>query len=95
MYNGLPTLDLMAKFFNLSSSALKRRLALDNNTYQDIIDRWRLNKAMKLLLETNYKMSLISDKLYYSDNANFTRAFKRWVGVTPMKFRNMNMNSVS
>jgi AraC-like DNA-binding protein len=82
-----PTLQEMAELFGVSLSTFKRHLKEENSNYHEITDRWRFVKAVSLLTYSNYSINDISHKLYYSNAANFIRAFKRWSGQTPMKFR--------
>jgi AraC-like DNA-binding protein len=37
--------------------------------------------------ERRYSLAQIAYLLGFADQANFTRAFKRWTGATPSEFR--------
>lgn len=47
----------------------------------------RLERARELLTHTGMNLSQIADALGYADAANFTRAFKRWTGHSPSRYR--------
>ena len=51
------------------------------------MDQVRLERARDLLGSTGMNLSQIADALGYADAANFTRAFKRWTGLSPSHFR--------
>ncbi len=51
------------------------------------MDRVRFNEATRLPLNPNIPIVEITYHLGYADPANFTRAFKRWTGVSPSGFR--------
>jgi AraC-like DNA-binding protein len=84
----LPTLSEMAVFYGVSPSTFKRHLGYENSNYKDITNRWRLMNSVSLLTNTNKSVTEISNKLHYSNPANFIRAFKKWTGQTPMDFKN-------
>ena len=51
------------------------------------MDQVRLERARDLLASTTMNLSQIADSLGYADAANFTRAFKRWTGRSPSRYR--------
>lgn len=51
------------------------------------MDQVRLERARELLTHTGMNLSQIADALGYADAANFTRAFKRWTGHSPSRYR--------
>ena len=53
----------------------------------------RLERARDLLASTTMNLSQIADSLGYADAANFTRAFKRWTGLSPSHFRNRELQT--
>ena len=57
------------------------------------MDQVRLERAQDLLRSTGMNLSQIADSLGYADAANFTRAFKRWTGLSPSHFRNRELQT--
>ncbi len=77
----------LAKKLHLSLRTLKRRLAAEGTSYFAILDDLRQKRALLLLREGNLSAEQVAAQLGYSDAANFTRAFRRWTGTTPRRFR--------
>ncbi|HMY82724.1 MAG TPA: helix-turn-helix transcriptional regulator, partial [Agitococcus sp.] len=55
--------------------------------FQQLLDEARKRDAIKLLQNTSLTIEQIALRLGYTDPANFTRAFKKWTGDTPSKYR--------
>ena len=83
-----PKLARVASTLFVSERTLKRRLHEESRSFQALVDEVRLERAGELLEGTAMNLSQIADALGYADAANFTRAFKRWTGVSPSQFRN-------
>ena len=83
-----PRLQDVAGTLFVSERTLKRRLQDENTSYQVLVDEIRYQRAIDLLRETRLDLARIADALGYADPANFTRAFKRWSGVSPRSYRN-------
>ncbi|MDX1799642.1 MAG: AraC family transcriptional regulator [Marinobacter sp.] len=82
-----PGLARVAHTLFVSERTLKRRLHEENCRYQALVDEVRLERARALLTRTSMNLGQIADALGYADAANFTRAFKRWTGVSPSHYR--------
>ena len=86
----LPTLSEIANELHMSPATLKRRLKEQDITYQNIKDAERFEKAKNLIGLGILSMEDISYQLGYVDVSNFTKAFKKWTGVTPKQFQKTN-----
>ncbi|HMJ56901.1 MAG TPA: AraC family transcriptional regulator [Polyangiaceae bacterium] len=84
---GFHPLPRIAKGMHMSVRTLKRKLEADGTSYSELLDEQRRGKAMLLLRREDLAIEEIADRLGYSDAANFTRAFRRWTGITPKAFR--------
>lgn len=82
-----PKLARVAATLFVSERTLKRRLQEESASFQNLVDQVRLERARELLTGTRMNMNQVADVLGYADAANFTRAFKRWTGVSPSHFR--------
>ena len=72
---------------NVSSRTLIRHLRDEGTTYQQLLDTVREELACWLLLQSDLPVEAIAERLGYEDTSNFSRTFRRWVGVTPRDFR--------
>ncbi len=86
----MPGIEEFACMASVSESTLRRRLAEEGTTYFEIIDNWRLKKALKLIQSPNFSLKEVSEFLSYSNVPNFERAFKRWTNTTPGVFRDQS-----
>ncbi|MBK1872436.1 MULTISPECIES: AraC family transcriptional regulator [unclassified Marinobacter] len=82
-----PKLARVAATLFVSERTLKRRLQEENASFQNLVDQVRLERARELLTGTSMNLNQIADVLGYADAANFTRAFKRWTGSSPSRYR--------
>ena len=82
--------QLLSDMTGMSLRTLRRTLAQQNTSYSRILELARFQKAQSLLKETDEKLIDISLMLGYENASTFTRAFKRWSGVSPKEFRKIN-----
>lgn len=71
----------------MTSRTLRRHLQRLDVTYQELFDEVREQKAKTFLLNNNISMTEISFLLGFQDTSNFSKAFKRWTGITPTEYR--------
>ena len=57
----------------------------------EYISRTRIDNAKKLLCSTNKKATQISEMVGFASPTYFNNVFKRYVGVTPKKYRESNI----
>jgi AraC-like DNA-binding protein len=76
----------VAQRMHRSVSALQRQLKAEGTTYRQVLDETRKMLALKLIDE-DFTLGQITYLLGFSDQANFSRAFKRWTGQAPTEFR--------
>ncbi|MGR6871982.1 AraC family transcriptional regulator ligand-binding domain-containing protein [Pseudomonas sp. HK3] len=78
-------ISVACDYFEISSSKLRRRLALEGTSYNEIIDTY-LKQESKRLAKYKLTATKISEELGYSNLSSFSKAFKRWNGHTFDKF---------
>jgi AraC-like DNA-binding protein len=83
-----PSVQTLADEFNMSPRTLLRKLRQDGATYQGLLDEARKEVAEWYLLKTRVPVEAIAERLGYVDASSFSRAFRRWFGRPPGKFRN-------
>jgi AraC-like DNA-binding protein len=77
----------IAQALGMSRRTLARRLAEENLTFSQILDRMRTELAQHYLKDPSFSISQIAWRLGFQEVAAFTTAFKRWTGVTPTRMR--------
>jgi AraC-like DNA-binding protein len=86
--SGKASRQAVAAELNRSVSTLQRQLKAEGASYREILEQTRQTLAQQLVREQRYSLSQIAYLLGFSDQANFSRAFRRWTGSTPKRFRN-------
>lgn len=82
------TLRSLADHCGYSESYLCRKFkAGTGKTFSTIMREYRLDRAQKLLQETDLKLEDICESIGYSDTTQFIRDFKKKYGQTPGKYR--------
>ena len=82
-----PSLELIADAINVSSQTLRRRLKDEGTSFQDIKDKLRRDLAIYYLNNSDLSVEQLAEKLGFSETSNFHRAFKKWTGSTPRRYR--------
>ncbi len=82
-----PSIGTLAKHLDISIRTLQRRLRKEGVTHLELLERVRREKAEGYLRDTHMSVKEISVLLGFSDQSSFCRAFKRWTGSTPSRFR--------
>ena len=90
--DGPPTIESVARAARCSVRTVQRRLRDAGLTYTGLLDEVRLEIAAGMLADTGKKVRDVAFDLGYSDQANFTRAFRRWAGVSPSAFRRLRVD---
>ena len=83
----LPALENMADRLSVSPRTLKRHLQQAGLSYRQLQDEERYRQAKRLLAKPGNSISEAAYALGYNDVANFSKAFKRWSGLTPKGYR--------
>ncbi len=81
------TLEQVAGRLNMPPRRLRERLAVAGVRFNDLVTDYRCRLAKELLLKTDERIEVIVERTGFSEPSTFYRAFKRWVGETPVEFR--------
>lgn len=87
IYQHKVSIKLIAEEMNLSPRTLQRKLGLLNTSYESLFDDVRREMALQHLGRQHLSVKEISHLLSFSSASNFSRAFQRWVGVSPAVYR--------
>ncbi|MBD2425691.1 AraC family transcriptional regulator [Phormidium sp. FACHB-1136] len=90
---GGPNIAQAAGASGMSVRSFQRRLANHGVSYGHLVDEVRFHLAAQWLKGESAPITDIAAELGYTDTANFTRAFKRWAGVSPREFRATHQGS--
>jgi AraC-like DNA-binding protein len=61
--------------------------------FEAILDDARRARAVELAMSDEHALIEIAFLVGYSDPSHFTRAFRRWTGVTPRAFKRQSVYS--
>ena len=84
---GEPNQQLVANELNISSRQLQRKLKDESTSFRGLLEDVRKDLAKNYLAKPQQSIIEIAFQLGFQDPSNFTRAFKRWFGVSPTAFR--------
>ncbi|MDD9893466.1 MAG: AraC family transcriptional regulator [Gammaproteobacteria bacterium] len=85
--SGLPSIELIASKLHLSARSLQRQLSDAGESFTQLREKVQQEMAQNWLRNSNRSLVEITFRLGFSDQSNFSRAFKRWTGLTPSQYR--------
>ena len=87
MSTELPTLSDTAAAVQVPERTLQRRLAQASVTHSTLVEGVRRQLALKHVTDASLSIAEIAFLLHFADSTAFDRAFKRWTGETPARYR--------
>jgi len=87
LLTGHASADQVATIFSMHSRTLNRRLGAFGTRFQELVDDGRYDIARQMLEHSRTEVSQVAMALGYSEPSAFTRAFRRWSGTTPARWR--------
>ena len=72
---------------NMSLRTFQRRLEDEGTRFRALLDQTRTERAESLLGDPACSLSEVGCHCGFSEQASFSRAFKRWTGKTPSDYR--------
>ena len=82
-----PAASEACRILGLSERTLYRRLTAQGLTFGQMVDQVREQRAIYLLDNTRMSIEAVAEALGFAETASFSRAFKRWKGTAPQRFR--------
>jgi len=87
LHQGSPTLAEVAEQLAVPSWTLRRRLAEQGLSFQEILEELRKDLAINYVKNPKLSLGEIAYSMGFSNASAFQRAFKRWTGMTAGDFR--------
>lgn len=84
---GAVSLDAVAEEIRMSPRSLQRFVRSHDATVRELIDEARAERARRLLDRSELDLEEVAQRMGYSDDRSFRRAFRRWAGVSPIEYR--------
>ena len=81
------TEDEAAAANNMSLRTFQRRLESEGTRFRVLLDQTRTHLAESLLADSTNTLAEVGFYCGFSEQASFSRAFKRWTGKTPSAYR--------
>ena len=80
-------IDAVSSAVGFTRRTLQRRLADEGILYRDLLEQTRMDLAQRYLRVETIPITDISDILCYAQLSIFSRAFQRYFGVSPRRWR--------
>lgn len=87
--DGFRSNEEVATALSISPRTLRRQLAAKHINFSELLEQERREKALLLLASSSYTLEDVTEYLGYSTVSSFVRAFRRWTGKTPTKYRHI------
>lgn len=85
--SGQLNIGAVARELHMSARTLGRRLEGEGTTFTDLVDDVRKRLALRYVGKPDLPLTEIAFMLGFAHPAAFHRAFKRWTGQTPRRYR--------
>jgi AraC-like DNA-binding protein len=79
--------EQVASLLSMHSRTLHRHLTTSGTNFRALVDECRYEIARQMLKDTDADVGRIAHMLDYADTSAFARAFRRWSGTTPSRWR--------
>jgi AraC-like DNA-binding protein len=83
--------ELVSSRLNRSTSTLQRQLQEEGTSYRAVLESTQRRLAETYLSDKKHSHAQIAYLLGFSDQSNFSRAFKRWTSLSPRKFQESSL----
>ena len=80
-------LETLAEELGVSASYLSRKFKEATGvTFLDLLNKYRVQRAVSLLQEKNHRVYQVSDMVGFGDYKNFCTVFRKYAGLAPRDF---------
>ena len=80
-------MEAVARALHMSVRTLQRRLVASGVTFREVADAVRMQLAEEYLSDRAVSTAEVAFLLGFSDQTAFNRAFRRWTGQSPGRWR--------
>lgn len=87
-----PTSEDIAAKLGMSVSTLRRKLAAEGISWQVLKEEGRRSAALRYVSDTDLPIAEVAKLLGFDESSTFFRAFRRWTGTTPSRYRESHDN---
>ena len=84
---GEARLPVVARLLGRHPRLLQQDLQAQGRTFREVLDQVRYGEAQQQLRHGAQSITELALQLGYADESAFSRAFKRWSGVSPRAWR--------
>jgi AraC-like DNA-binding protein len=81
------SLEQLAARVHMAPRTLRRRLASEGVSFSGLVDERVCDEAQRLIRSSRMPIEEVARRLGYTSASSFARAFHRWTGKTPARFR--------
>jgi AraC-like DNA-binding protein len=89
-----PAFESLCSDLAMSPQVVRRRLADEGTSYQQIKDAIRCETAQSLLANPENSIIDVAVRTGFSESAAFSRAFKKWTGQSPALYRSSRLKKI-
>lgn len=87
--NGRADVDELVNTLRVSRRTLQRRLAAQRTSFTEELESIRCELLPRHLCNEHASMTQVAHELGFYDSSHFSKAVKRWIGLTPREFHRM------
>jgi AraC-like DNA-binding protein len=84
---GSPSLAQAARALAVSTRTLQSRLEREGTSFAALADAARRERALMLMSQPDLPITAVAARLGFATPSAFTKAFRRWTGVAPSRYR--------
>lgn len=84
---GRPSIGDIAAILGMSERSLRRHLSSNGESFRSVLERARKDSCEVYLRERKYGQAEIAQRLGFSDQSAYSRAFRKWFGKTPREYQ--------
>jgi AraC-like DNA-binding protein len=87
LHKGDASMDMVARQMDVSRQTLFRQLKAEGTTFEKVLDALRHQLSLEYLRAKKASVNETAYLVGFSEPAAFSRAFKRWTGVSPREIQ--------